>query len=794
VSTPVIAAPTQALADLAFGTNTRVADTSRPLAWLSPDEMAIDLDDPTSRCFGDYELVEKIGQGGMGVVYRARQHGLERDVAIKLLSAGPWASEEFVERFRREARSAARMQHPNIVEIYEFGHRDGLNFFSMRLVEGRTLAQRLAADGPLPPLEAARLLRTLAEAMDYAHRLGVLHLDLKPANVLLTATGEPLIADFGLARRIDAGHDGSQEIAGTPSYMAPEQAVLEAHPLSASTDIHGLGAILYETLCGRPPFVAASAQRTLECVVLEIPSAPRRLDRGIPADLDAICMRCLEKDPARRYASAAELADDLRRFIEGQSVMARVAPLPERARRWVRRNRTASVAFMLLVAGALGTGVQAYRAEVARADAEQQKMIATEEAERGARLTALIAQAFPLPKDRPTREAMENAATRVIDWLNSELASQPQQQEDLLMRLLDQLEQSDNPGAAYALLYPMIERLGRTYRRDAAESLIAEGTHRGKLLGAMLLQNSEEVPDWHGRQQALLAELVEAAADDVDVLITALYYCVTEPSPCYAMNPSLRLARLTPENAAPWALALREGDDEKTAHENLLRSAQASTFDDHFRRIMRLHLEGVSRSNVPLPALLRSAAQRLNPDFPVEEVVAHYQAWDMPLPGWRQIFEACKLDRPAISLPPHLSHCLAFARFAAYHGQSLVANMVGSALIRRLLPDSEEAQQARELRRHYEYVLDARDGRTPEQIRASRDELLARDIVTYTEMEAFKRTLDRAGLPRDPPEGWEPEDVSRLMTGEERMLYRERARALADSMAPGGTSGPAPEH
>jgi hypothetical protein len=789
VNAPVIAAPTRALADLAFGSQTRVADTSRPLAWLSPDEMAIDLDDPTSRSFGDYELIEKIGQGGMGVVYRAHQHGLERDVAIKLLAAGPWASEEFVERFRREARSAARMQHPNIVEIYEFGHRDGLNFFSMRLVEGRTLAQRLAADGPLPPLEAARLLRTLAEAMDYAHRLGVLHLDLKPANVLLTATGEPLIADFGLARRIDAGHDGSNEIAGTPSYMAPEQAVLETHPLSSSTDIHGLGTILYETLCGRPPFLAASAQRTLECVVLEIPGSPRRLDRRIPADLDAICMRCLEKDPARRYASAAALADDLRRFIEGQSVMARVAPLPERARRWVRRNRTASVAFMLLVAGAFGTGVQAYRAEVARSDAEQQKMIATNEAERGARLTALIAQAFPFPKDARTREAMQESAGRVADWLERELAEDPQQQEDLLMRLFEAFDQADHPGASASLLELLVEKLGRRYRQHAAEALIATQSKRGKMLGAILLQELEEDSGWQPRQQQLLAELIENASTDIDALVVATYYCSEAPSPCHALNPALLLARRTPDNAASWVFALRDGDPPETVGEHFRHAAEATGFDDHFNRIMRLHLEAVSTSGVPVPQLLQRAARRLAPEVDAEELVAHLMTMHMPIPGWATVVNACRSPL-ASSDSSFRRHCLAFARFAAYEGQGLISNMVGAALIRRLLPDSEEARRARELRRHYEYVRDARDQRTPAQIRASRDELIARDILQVSELEAIKRTLDRAGLPRDPPEDWEPEDVSRLMTGEERRLYTERARALADSMAPGATPGP----
>jgi hypothetical protein len=380
---------------------------------------------------------------------------------------------------------------------------------------------------------------------------------------------------------------------------------------------------------------------------------------------------------------------------------------------------------------------------------------------------------------------MDDAAGRVIEWLGNELGAHPKQQEDLLMRLIDQLEQSDNPGAAYALLYPLIERLGRGYRRDAAESLIANGDVRGKLLGAMLLLELPEVPDWRARQQALLAEAVEAAPDDIDVLAGASYYCNAAPSPCHALNPALRLAQPTPDNAAPWVFALRDGDDDHVTREHLRRAAQATTFDEHFNRVMGLHLEGVTRSGVSIPSLLRSAAERLNPDFPAEEVVAHYQAWAMPILGWGRVLEVCKLDRAAMSDPAYREHCVAFARFSAYDGQSLVSNMVGSALIRRLLPNTEEAHRARELRRHYEYIKDARDERrSAAQIRASRDELLARDLVLHTEMEAFKRTLDRAGLPRDPPDGWEPADVSRLMTAEERTLYRERARALADSMVP----------
>ena len=366
---------TRAIADIAFGTQDEIASGSRSLSWLAPEELQIDLDDPVQRRFGDYELLARIGHGGMGVVYRARQHGLDRDVALKLLAAGPWASEEFVARFRREARHAARMQHPNIVEIYEFGHRDGLNYFSMRLVDGPSLAQRVANEGAMPEREAAACLRAVAEAMDYAHRLDVLHLDLKPANVLIGPGGEPLVADFGLARRVDAiGLGAGEEISGTPSYMAPEQALLRSHPLTASTDIYGLGAILYELLTGQPPFAAGDAQSTLERVIAEPPRAPRQLRPGLSRDIEAICLKCLEKEPAMRYASARELAEDLQDFLEARPVRARPLGVRQRLARWTQREpklaTAVGCALLALVLGAGATALQWARARQALADAE----------------------------------------------------------------------------------------------------------------------------------------------------------------------------------------------------------------------------------------------------------------------------------------------------------------------------------------------------------------------------------------------------------------------------------------
>ena len=361
----------QQLAQLAFATRQVQAQPGRPalpLALLPADALDLDLDDPEQRDFGDYELVEKIGQGGMGVVYRARQHSLQRDVALKLLGAGPWASADFIERFRSEARSAAQLEHPNIVTVFESGTQHDLHFFSMRLVRGESLAERLQREGPPSPREAARLLRTTADALDYAHRLGVLHLDLKPGNVLIDSDGQPMVADFGLARRMDqALAEHGDDVSGTPSYMAPEQARAHAQRIGRCTDIYGLGSILYETLTGRPPFLARTPQATLRSVVSARLVPPRELRPDIPRDLEAICLKCLQRDPGERYASAGELADDLQAFLEDRAVRVRRPSTLEALRRWLRREPRLALAIgsllLVLAAGLAATAHQWWRAE-----------------------------------------------------------------------------------------------------------------------------------------------------------------------------------------------------------------------------------------------------------------------------------------------------------------------------------------------------------------------------------------------------------------------------------------------
>jgi mono/diheme cytochrome c family protein len=285
-----------------------------------------------------YEIVRVVGQGGMGVDYQARQRGLGRTVAVKMIS-GLRLGPAQVARFRTEAEASARLQHANFVQIFEVGQVNGRPFFSMEYVDGGSLAQHLSRTRP-GPRQAAELVRTLAQAIHTAHACGIVHRDLKPSNVMLSAAGIPKIADFGLAKRLDddAGHTRTGEVLGTPSYMAPEQAAGQLERIGPATDVYALGAILYELLTGRPPFQGTSPLDSLRLVTTQEPVAPSRLAPSTPPDLEAICLKCLEKAPAARYASGRDLAEDLGRFLNGQPVTARRIGSVRRAWKWVRRH------------------------------------------------------------------------------------------------------------------------------------------------------------------------------------------------------------------------------------------------------------------------------------------------------------------------------------------------------------------------------------------------------------------------------------------------------------------------
>jgi tetratricopeptide (TPR) repeat protein len=343
------------------------------------------------RLAGDYELLEELGRGGMGVVYKARQVSLNRIVALKMIPGGQHADPRVITRFRREAEAVARLQHPNIVQIHEVGELDGIPFFAMEFVEGGTLAHELT-DAPLPVRAAAALIEGLARAVEYAHRHGIVHRDLKPANILLSVSGEtrdagpgsapppvsrllcPKITDFGLAKLLasEGAPTESGAVLGTPGYMAPEQACGDAKRVGPEADVYSLGAILYECLAGRPP-VTSSGWQALTDALDATPVAPSRLRPGVPRDLETVCLKCLEKDPARRYRTALALADDLARFLNDQTVRARPPGVLYQFGKFARRNRVAVAGavgvFLALVAGLIGTGVMLGRAKTAEREA-----------------------------------------------------------------------------------------------------------------------------------------------------------------------------------------------------------------------------------------------------------------------------------------------------------------------------------------------------------------------------------------------------------------------------------------
>lgn len=336
---------------------------------------------PGMNHIGGYELLGEIGRGGMGIVYRARQRSLGREVALKVILAGEFASETAVARFREEAEAIAHLEHPNIVPIYEIGEAQGRHFFSMKLIVGHSLAQRLHAKHapggaatpspsasvgtPLTPRQAAILLAKVCRAVDFMHQKGILHRDLSPENILLDAEGEPWVADFGLARLVPDGRlTRSFTLLGKPEYMSPEQAETRGAELTPASDIFSLGVLLYELLTGVSPFAAATPLAILERVRQHEPHRPSRSHPAVDRDLDTICLKCLAKAPSDRYRTAGEVAEDLERWVRHEPIRARPLGALERGWKWVRRHRLQAAltgTLVLLAVVPLGLSFYFYR-------------------------------------------------------------------------------------------------------------------------------------------------------------------------------------------------------------------------------------------------------------------------------------------------------------------------------------------------------------------------------------------------------------------------------------------------
>src|SRR5262249_22021665 len=384
---------------------------------------------------GDYTILGEVGRGGMGVVYQARHRGLRRLVALKMILAGGFAGEAQRQRFRREAELTARVQHPNIVQIFEVGVHDGRPFLAMEWVGDGTLADRIGGD-PWPPRDAAHLVETVARAIDVAHRHGVVHRDLKPANILLQAGGEgeaagpiagavPKVGDFGLARAMDGegGLTASGLAMGTPEYMAPEQ--VEGHAVGPAADIYALGVVLYQLLAGQPPFRGTTPFEVLRALAHAEPVPPRRFRPHLPRDLETITLKAIEKDPARRYPTAAAMADDLERFLTSRPIQARPPSVADRLIKWAaRRPGLAALAALLVAVTLLAfAGITALWVDAAasrdRARASAAEASRREAAERRARYRAVIAaasSALELNHTDTARAHLEAAPAELRNW------------------------------------------------------------------------------------------------------------------------------------------------------------------------------------------------------------------------------------------------------------------------------------------------------------------------------------------------------------------------------------------
>lgn len=371
-----------------------------------------------------YEIERELGRGGMGVVYQARQIALNRTVALKMILAGGHAGPDDLERFRTEAEAIARIQHPHVVQVFEVGQHGGLPFFSLEFCSGGSLEDKLGEE-PLPALEAATLVEKLARGMQVAHEQGVIHRDLKPANVLLTADATPRITDFGMAKKLNSeGATVTGAVMGTPPYMAPEQAGGRTKELGPACDIYALGAILYECLTTQPPFKAATPLDTLLQVLRQEPVPPTQLNGRVPRDLETICLKCLHKEPERRYATAGEMADDLGRFQRGEPILARPVGTLERGVKWVQRNAVvsalAAAVLLVLVVGVVVSGGFAYQSRLEAAAARKAEQTAEDEAKAARRAeqtaeteAAAAREAEKKADDRARAEAAAKEAAEV---------------------------------------------------------------------------------------------------------------------------------------------------------------------------------------------------------------------------------------------------------------------------------------------------------------------------------------------------------------------------------------------
>jgi serine/threonine-protein kinase len=496
-----------------------------------------------------YEILEVLGRGAMGVVYKARQRGLKRIVALKMILAGDHVGETELARFRTEAEAAGQLQHPNIVQVYEVGEQGGCPFLSLEYINGGSLKDRLGGK-PQPVLHAAQLVQVLAQTMEFAHRQGIIHRDLKPANVMLVDArasgssestlsaaplveelyGIPKIADFGLAKRLeeDKGHTRTGTILGTPSYMAPEQAEGRSKEVGPLADQYALGAVLYEVLTGRPPFQGATVWETLDQVRSQEPVPPSQLQPRVPRDLETICLKALQKEPHKRYATTGAMAEDLRRFLANEPILARPVSNRERLVRWCKRNprlaASVSVAGLAIIAWACHATVQWYQIGQAKARAEEQRELASKQAQLAAN-TALdvVTKIDDALRDKA---GMGQLRLQVLELTMQNL-------KQVARELIDSGKADRTMGVAFQRIGTFYEQMGQTdnaiqFYKDALrifERLIIEQPEeeRNKFNAAVCYDNLGEMGKEVEPEPAVLFEYYEKALKLREPLVAAYH-------------------------------------------------------------------------------------------------------------------------------------------------------------------------------------------------------------------------------------------------------------------------------
>jgi hypothetical protein len=532
---------------------------------------------PTVPHVPDYEILGELGRGGMGVVYKARHVALGRIVALKVIRAGAHASPEELARFQREAEAAAQLSHPNIVQVYQVGASDGLPYCALEYVEGETLAQRLGR-GPLPPREAASLVEALARAAHLAHSRNVVHRDLKPANILLAAGGVatvatpqeaiPKITDFGLARRLDdeGGQTQTGAIVGTPTYMAPEQTSGQRQAVGPAADVYALGNILYECLTGRPPFEGSNALDILEQVRHREPVPPSQVQRPVPRDLETICLKCLRKEPEKRYGSAQELADDLGRFLRGEPVAARPIGSLERLAKWARRRpAVAALLAVLLVLGPAVIGL-AIAAKVREQDAQLARLQQEERAR-------LEEDKRRLEEDR---QKSRDAEARVLMTRTDALGHNPRGPDDVEREALWMLTQDRDDFQRHFFERLLNQEGGPERLGRRAEAAVRAGvrfdTGRRDALAALLKDKLADDPK--------APALVRLGCAEIAATLRAPSTELTGPT-CRALLDEMKSPLLAPtsEDANPGEFEVNEEHDELVARDAHTVAVLASALD-----------------------------------------------------------------------------------------------------------------------------------------------------------------------------------------------------------------------